>query len=175
FRDWAEDVLYKVMTEGHYEVPGLASVVTQLAARIDSTECNQALIIKTLETLSTTVVHINSRLLVPGEPDLSYWVTPSQRVRLLLSPEKPPKGFNSAGCFDVYAYQRLDTAGHCPRERKRYHIGKRSEYVIPPCPEVDALLREAYRSYLGVPEQRQLFAGHRVLRIARRKRHGKRG
>ena len=177
-RKWASKLMKEVWTEGHYQSPALT-------AHLERTDRNQAVLSQDIgllvEAVKSQQQQINdmrgqfSRVYVPGEPDISHWPTPAQRARTLILPEIPPKGFNTGGKFDDYATRLLEMAGKSVRQRVRYHLGKRPEFVVPPCSDYDAVIREAYRKHLGVPEQRQLFAGHRVLRIARRKRHGKRG
>ena len=181
FRDFAESVLFKVMTTGSYNSPVLTQILTQL---------NEAVLLqsKMLQNLATEVHSVKSQqaifaetqaliqerqklILVPANRDIRNDPTPSQRIRQLLLPEKPPKYFNKGGRFDNDAAEEYAREfGGSLALRDRRHINKRPEYVIQICPEHDAFLRRFYRKFLSIWSQKQVCLDFEAAKLKKQKR-----
>lgn len=160
FRDWAETVLFEVMTKGSYAHPSsdvalfdrvatlmekaMVPVVERINARFSEHDAK-------MQSLSDQIAaqHLRwQQTFIPANRDTSRWLTPTQRLRQLVSPNRLPKGFNQGGRFDLFAAERHHKiTGSYPETRCRRHIQKRPEWIIEPCPETDDILRQAYRDY----------------------------
>ena len=139
FRDWAEDVLFKVMTQGHY----LSPAVTQRLDRLES-------------GLASLINHVQGRMML-APPDVTHWLTPTERLRQLLYQRNktlPPR-FNTGGSFDGWAAVRYrDEFGSIqlkPRRLPKITLAA----VIEPSPTVDLFLLEIYAKYLAANPHKQ--------------------
>lgn len=144
FRDWAEEVLFKVMTTGHYELPGV-SVPTDPMVIDALARLNEGMLF-----LSKQMENIRFSKLIASEPDISQWFTPGQRIKRLeeLAGRKVRRFFNRGGGFDRYVNQEHHKQfGGGLRMRFRRYIAKEPEFVLEPCPEMDRFLRDSYRKY----------------------------
>lgn len=155
FRDWAEDVLFKVMTTGHYEDPRIPQphfnheALTQVLNQMNETLLIQGKMVQNLASELNEMREWRSHIFIPAQPDNSYWPTPTQRIKVLVPKHKIPKHFNIAGTFDGFASMRhANIRGGLLTQRDRRMIGKMPEYVIQPCPENDQFLREAFHEHL---------------------------
>jgi prophage antirepressor-like protein len=164
FRDWAENVLFQAMTKGYYLDQRLTDRLPDLIQPMIETAVRRA------------VAEAIPARLVPPEPDISHWPTPTQRLRELARAGRwlvPPR-FNQSGGFDTYFASQHDLKyGHFPRLRERRYLRKEPEFVVEVCPESDAFLREMYRKYLRYEwprKQRRLrlvMPKPRVVRLPR--------
>lgn len=158
FQDWAEDILFKVMTTGHYEVPALREdfnlpVLQQILKGINETVLLQGRMLqnqeKRLEQMEGELRGRFSQILIPANRDITSWPTPTQRLRILIGRKSLPKGFNSRGHFDQYvAEAHKQEFGNYPEARCRRHMQKLPEHVVEPCVEIDDFLRRIYRRYM---------------------------
>ena len=159
FRDWAETVLFSVMTKGAYiqaSAEGLVvqrvmeSVKNEISTWI-STSMNQALNplthrIGQLELDRNEMKESFARTYIPR--DVGTWPTPTQLLRVI-SKEPLPKGFNSGADFDRFAAEEHKAEfGHYPEARCRRYMQKRHDWVVEPCPETNDFARRAYKKYL---------------------------
>lgn len=160
FRDWAEEVLFKVMTTGHYggvdNFQKLAENLLELSA-IHQDAMNS--MVRRLDILESRPTLIASSQQI----DITTWMTAGNYIRLILRPKNIPKRFNSGAAFDLFAaneHNRLH--GTYPHPRSRWDYGKPG-YVYPPGAETSVFLRTAYDKYLKGHNvsQRQL-----ALRVA---------
>ena len=165
FRDWAETVLYKVMTTGSYIDPRLPKqfdpeLLTQVLNQINETLLLQGKMVQNLAAEVNDMREWRAQTFIPAQADNSYWPTPTERLKTILpSLRKLPAYFNRGGAFDIYcALRHAQTRGGLLSQRNRRSRGKMPDYVIQPCPENDQFLREALEVWLvnELPEQAKL-------------------
>ena len=139
FRDWAEDVLFKVMTQGHYLSPALTQ-------RVDHHESAITALIHEVREL-----RISQGRMMLAPQDVTHWLSPTERLRQLLyhRGRQPPYGFNQRGHFDGWlAVRYRDEFGSIqtkPRRLPKVTLVA----VVEPRPEVDLFLLEMYEKYVS--------------------------
>lgn len=173
-RKWLRKIGREVAETGSYNSLNSATL-TKILDGFNETMLLQG---RMLQNLSADVAEMRqerSRVLIPAQPDNTYWPTPAERVRTLISSERIPKYFNRGGSFNIYAslrHARLHDGLFSQRNRR--HLGKMPDYVVQPCPEMDQFLRETFEIWLKrvAPKQAKLRLapvrtytrrGHRVL------------
>lgn len=158
FRDWAETVLFEVMTQGHYVHPGaehaaldklladlsplLEAQTLALAKQAEVSAYHEKMMTVILERIANVETRF-SQTYIPTNQDNSFWPTPTERLRVLVDNSLLPPYFNRGGSWDVFAAQRhAHVKGGLLSQRNRNNRGKMPDYVIQPCPLNDKFLIE---------------------------------
>jgi len=174
FRDFAESVLYPVMTQGYYlpaeaETALVQKLTGMIEQKVDGRLC-------TLDDKLSALTSLVTARMITAEPDITEWPTPAQRIGQLIAPVSLPPYFNRGGHFNWWvSEEHFKEYGGFLRQRSRRGIQKMPEYVVQPCPENDMFLRNVFKKYLKAfwpPAQGNLFQGfgRRVKRQRRSRR-----
>jgi prophage antirepressor-like protein len=136
FRDWAEEVLFAVMTTGGYN----DALITKMIESQNEINLSFATRIKELQDNQ-------ARTLVPAQQDNRSWPTPTGMLRAIHH-EPLPKYFNRGASFDIYcSLKHAQVRGVLLPQRDRGHRGKMPDYVIQPNPENHHFVQECFKTY----------------------------
>jgi prophage antirepressor-like protein len=178
FRDWAETVLFTVMTTGSYLPSASTSVmqeikrmvlediraeIKQFAADVLMPTENSPTLTKILDqfnesiliqgrmmnNLATEMHDFKMQAMVVAQRNNSHDPTPTERIKQLVPRWRIPKHFNTAGSFDLYCNERhAYERGGFLPQRDRRNVGKLADHTIELCPENDQFLRDCFERYL---------------------------
>ena len=179
FRDWAEDVLFEVMTKGSYAVPGVEQAEQISTAHIlreiaDIRRENQEILKMVLST--TQAPTLGTPPLYPHPVNDLYderrWLTFRRWVDKRFG-SKRPKGFNKGGGAERACAVRHKTEfGSWPQERSPgMDLPRLSEFVYPVGAETDRFLRKFYLDWVRTHHPDQPALPYPVLVGKQQPRH----
>jgi prophage antirepressor-like protein len=145
-RHWLRRVGREVAVTGSYNAPVLSQILNQM----NETLRLQGNMVQNLAAEVHEMREWRAQTFIPAQADNSYWPTPTERIKSIIpSVHRLPAYFNRGGSFDIYCTLRhAQSRGGLLSQRNRRSRGKMPDYVIQPCPENDAFLREALEVWL---------------------------